>query len=79
MISALGIDLVGEGRTVISKSMEAGGQAGCKNGKKRPAITVHQVSHFFFIYIHNFQSSFVYLYLALFSLNVFLIRSYFIR
>jgi len=42
VISALGIDLVGEGRNVISKSMEVAGQAGGKNGQKRPVITVHQ-------------------------------------
>ena len=37
--SALGIDLVGEGRRVISEAMEAQAE---KNG--RPVISLHQVS-----------------------------------
>lgn len=37
--SALGIDLVDEGRKVIAKSMEEKG-----NDNKKPVITIHQVS-----------------------------------
>ena len=43
--SALGIDLVGEGRNVIAKSMEGENGNGNKkkNGGKRPVITIQQV------------------------------------
>lgn len=50
VISALGIDLVGEGRQVIAKSMEVAAATG-GGSKKRPVITVHQVSDL--IYLHR--------------------------
>ena len=46
--SALGVDLVGEGRDVVARCAEVDVDAAASNGGKRgrrPAITVHQVSN----------------------------------
>jgi hypothetical protein len=45
--SALGVDLVGEGRDVVARCAEAHGDVAADNGGRRgmrPAITIHQVS-----------------------------------
>ena len=79
--SALGIDLVGEGRSVIAQSMENAGDGlqqknknkeGGNNGRRspsRPVITIHQVSILFFIinalYYYVFSLTFIDSYLCL--------------